>query len=349
MLDIKELLRFGVTRGASDVHLMAKSPPLFRIDGKLEVSSMETLPPDETKKLIYALLNDQQKQQFEEDLELDFSFTIPELGRFRANVHRQRGSVEAALRVVPSRIPTLPELGLPTIVEEIVRRPNGLVLVTGAVGMGKTTTLAAMVDLLNREKQYLIVCIEDPIEYVHQNRRSAIKQREVASDTKSFASALKHVLRQDPNVVVIGEMRDLETISTALTAAETGHLVLATLHTQDAAQTIDRIIDVFPSLQQMQIRIQLASSLQAVISQQLLPRASGKGRVMGCEVMVATPAIRHLIREKETQQIPTLIQTGSQYGMQTMDKSLKDLYRRGLVSLEVVRDRVRDLKEFESL
>ena len=349
MLDVKELLRFGVNRGASDIHLMAKSPPLFRVDGKLEATSLEVLTPDETKKMIYALLNDQQKQQFETELELDFSFTVPELGRFRVNVHRQRGSVEAALRIVPSRIPTLPELGLPIVIEEIVRRPGGLVLVTGAVGMGKTTTLAAMVDLLNQEKQYLIISIEDPIEYVHTNRRSAVKQREVASDTKSFASALKHILRQDPNVVVIGEMRDLETIATALTAAETGHLVLATLHTQDAAQTVDRIIDVFPSQQQQQIRIQLASTLQAVISQQLLPMKAGRGRVLGCEVMIATPAIRHLIREKETEQIPTLIQTGSQHGMQSMDRSLKELYRRGLVGLETVRDRVKDLQEFESL
>ena len=349
MLDVKDLLRYGVNRGASDIHLMAKSPPLFRVDGKLEATSLEILTPDETKKLIYAVLNDQQKQQFETELELDFSFTVPELGRFRVNVHRQRGSVEAALRIVPSRIPTLPELGLPSIVEEIVRRPSGLVLVTGAVGMGKTTTLAAMVDLLNQEKQYLIISVEDPIEYVHTNRRSAVKQREVTSDTKSFASALKHILRQDPNVVVIGEMRDLETIATALTAAETGHLVLATLHTQEASQTVDRIIDVFAPQQQQQIRIQLASTLQAVISQQLLPMAKGRGRVLACEVMIATPAIRHLIREKETEQIPTLIQTGSQHGMQSMDRSLKELYRRGLVSLEMVRDRVKDLQEFESL
>ena len=349
MLDIKELLRYGIGKGASDVHLMAKSPPLFRLDGKLEATSLEILTPDETKKSIYSLLNDQQKAQFEEELELDFSFSVPDLGRFRVNVHRQRGSVEAAIRIVPSRVPTLSELGLPAVVADIIRRPNGLVLVTGATGMGKTTTLAAMVDLINHEKQYLIVSIEDPIEYVHQNRRSAIKQREVASDTKSFANALKHVLRQDPNVVVVGEMRDLETIATALTAAETGHLVLATLHTQDAPQTIDRIIDVFPPYQQHQIRVQLASTLQAVISQQLLAMAKGKGRVMAYELMVVTPAVRNLIRENQTEQIPTLIQTGSQYGMQSMDKSLKDLYRRDLVTLEAARDRARDLKEFETL
>lgn len=348
-MDIKDLLRYAVHKGASDVHLTAKSPPILRIDGKLEPSQMEVLTPEDTKKIIFSLLSDQQKQQFEHDLELDFSFTVPGLSRFRVNVHMQRSSVEAALRVVPSRIPTLAELGLPPIVSELARKSNGLVLVTGPTGVGKTTTLAAMVDLINTEKQYLIVCIEDPIEYVHHNKRSVIKQREVFADTHSFASALKHVLRQDPNLVVVGEMRDLETIATALTAAETGHLVLATIHTPDAVQTIDRIIDVFPPHQQQQIRIQLASTLQAVVSQQLIPLARGPGRVVGSEVMVATSAVRNLIRERATEQIPTLIQTGSQYGMQSMDKSLKDLFRRGAVTFEAIRDRVKNMEEFESL
>ncbi|MFH1857698.1 MAG: PilT/PilU family type 4a pilus ATPase, partial [Candidatus Omnitrophota bacterium] len=234
-------------------------------------------------------------------------------------------------------------------VAEFARKPNGLVLVTGPTGVGKTTTLAAMVELVNSEKQYLIVCIEDPIEYVHHNKRSVIKQREVFADTHSFASALKHVLRQDPNLVVVGEMRDLETIATALTAAETGHLVLATLHTPDAVQTIDRVIDVFPPYQQQQIRIQLAATLQAVISQQLVPSASGVGRVLACEVLVATSAVRNLIREQETEQIPTLIQTGSQYGMQSMDRSLKDLARRGTVTYQDIQDRIKNLEEFENL
>jgi len=348
-MDLKELLKYAVYKGASDIHLTVKSPPILRIDGRLEATTMEILSADETKRIVYSLLNDSQKQQFERDLELDFSFTVPGLSRFRVNVHMQRSSVEAAMRIVPSHIPTLAELGLPPVVSELVRKPNGLVLVTGPTGVGKTTTLAAMVDLINTEKQYLIVCIEDPIEYVHHNKRSVIKQREVYADTHSFASALKRVLRQDPNLVVVGEMRDLETIATALTAGETGHLVLATLHTPDAVQTIDRIIDVFPPHQQQQIRIQLALTLQAVISQQLIPSAKGTGRVVACEVMVATSAIRNLIRERATEQIPTLIQTGSQYGMQSMDKSLKDLARRGTVTLEAVRDRVKNMEEFESL
>ncbi|MBI4436981.1 MAG: type IV pilus twitching motility protein PilT [Candidatus Omnitrophica bacterium] len=348
-MDIKELLRYAVNKGASDVHLTAKSSPILRIDGKLEATTLEVLTPEETKRIIYGLLNDRQKQQFEEELELDFSFTVPALSRFRVNVHQQRSSVEAAMRVVPSHIPTLAELGLPPIVAEFARKPNGLVLVTGPTGVGKTTTLAAIVDLINTEKQFLIVSIEDPIEYVHHNKRSVIKQREVFADTHSFASALKHVLRQDPNVVVVGEMRDLETIATALTAAETGHLVLATLHTPDAVQTVDRIIDVFPPHQQQQVRIQLAGTLQAVVSQQLLPTTKGRGRVVACEVMAATSAVRNLIRERESEQIPTLIQTGSSFGMQSMDRSLKDLYRRGIVSLEAVRDRVKDMEEFNSL
>jgi len=349
MFDLRELLTYAVTRGASDVHLTVKSPPILRIDGRLELTTLPTLSADDTKRIIYGILNDHQKKQFEDRLELDFSFTIPELSRFRVNIHMQRSSVEAALRVVPSRIPTLAELGLPPIVSELARRPNGIVLVTGPTGVGKTTTLAAMVDIINTEKQYMIVCIEDPIEYVHHNKRSVIKQREVHLDTHSFASALKHALRQDPDLVVVGEMRDLETIATALTAAETGHLVLATLHTPDAVQTVDRIIDVFPPHQQQQVRVQLGATLQAVVSQQLIPTAKGKGRIVACEVMSATSAVRNLIRERATEQIPTLIQTGSAYGMQSMDKSLKELYRKKIVTFEAIRDRIKNMEEFESL
>ena len=349
MAELKELLKYAVYKGASDVHITVKSPPILRIDGKLEATNMAVLSPEDTKGMVYSLMNEMQKRQFEENLELDFSFTVPGLSRFRVNVHMQRSSVEAALRVVPSHIPTLAELGLPPSVAEFARRPNGIVLVTGPTGVGKTTTLAAMVDLINTEKQYLIVCIEDPIEYVHHNKRSVIKQREVFSDTHSFAAALKHILRQDPNLVVVGEMRDLETITMALTAAETGHLVLATLHTPDAVQTIDRIIDVFPPHQQQQIRIQLGSTFQAVVSQQLIKTAKGAGRVVACEILVATPAVRNLIRERATEQIPTLIQTGSQYGMQSMDKSFKELYRKGTVTLEAIRDRIKNMEEFESL
>ncbi len=349
MLDVRELLRHAVQRGASDIHLTVKSPPIVRIDGRIQMTNFGVLSADETKSIIYDILNDRQREQFEKDLELDFSFAIPDLSRFRVNVHMQRGSVEAAIRVVPSRIPSLAELGMPPVVSELARRPNGIVLVTGPTGVGKTTTLAAMVDLINTEREYLIVCIEDPIEYVHHNKRSIVKQRELFADTRSFASALKHALRQDPDLVVVGEMRDLETIGTALTAAETGHLVLATLHTPDAVQTVDRIIDVFPPHQQQQVRIQLASTLQAVVSQQLIAAAKGVGRVATCEILIATSAVRNLIRERSTEQIPTLIQTGSQYGMQSMDRSMKDLYRKKIVTFDAIRDRIKNMEEFESL
>ena len=283
---------------------------------------------------------------FERDLELDLSFDVQGLGRFRVNVHLQRGSVEAAFRLVPSRIPSLAELGLPPIAAELALKPNGLVLVTGPTGVGKTTTMAAMVDLINHERRHLIVVIEDPIEYVHTNHLSLIKQREVYSDTKSFATALVRVLRQDPNVIVVGEMRDLETISTALTAAETGHLVLATLHTPDAAQTVDRILDVFPPSRQEEVKIQFADCLQGVVSQQLLPRADGSGRVLACEVMVATPAVRNMIREHATEQLLTVLQTGAAYGMGTMDGCLKQLYDKGIISYETAISRVKNPAEF---
>ncbi|MDD5155894.1 MAG: PilT/PilU family type 4a pilus ATPase, partial [Candidatus Omnitrophica bacterium] len=264
-------------------------------------------------------------------------------------LHIQKGSTEAAFRRVPISVPSIEELGLPDVVLELVRKPNGLVLVTGPTGMGKTTTLAAMIELINNEKEYLIISIEDPIEFIFKNKRSIIKQREVYADTHSFAAALSHALRQDPNVIVVGEMRDLETISTAITAAETGHLVLATLHTPDAPQTIERILDVFPPHQQEQVKLQLADCLQGVLSQLLLPRASGKGRVLATEVMIANPGIRNLIREHELEQIPTLMQTGSQYGMKTMDKSLKELFQKGLVSLDTAMSKVKNTEEFNQL
>jgi twitching motility protein PilT len=299
--------------------------------------------------MIYAILTNPQKEMFEKNLELDFSLALPGLDRFRVNVHMQKGSVEAAFRRVPLEIPTIEKLGLPPIISELARRPNGLVLVTGPTGMGKTTTLATMINLINHERECLVLCIEDPIEFIYSNNKSIIKQREVYSDTHSFAESLRHALRQDPNVIVVGEMRDLETISTALTAAETGHLVLATLHTPDAPQTIERIIDVFPPHQQQQVKLQLADCLQGVVSQLLLPHASGKGRVLATEVMVATSGIRNLIREQEIEQIPTLMQTGSQYGMRTMDKSLKDLTQKGLISLDVALSKVKNVEEFKQL
>ncbi|MEW6170437.1 MAG: type IV pilus twitching motility protein PilT [Candidatus Omnitrophota bacterium] len=348
-MEIKELLLHVIQRRASDLHLTESEPPIIRIDGKLIRTHFPIFHKDELKRLIYSILLDPQKEEFEKNLELDFSVALPGLDRFRVNIHLQRGFVEAAFRRIPLEIPSLEDLGLPHIVTELARKPNGLVLVTGPTGVGKTTTLAAMVDLINKERETLMVCIEDPIEFIHKNNRSIIKQREVYSDTRSFAEALRHALRQDPNIIVVGEMRDLETISTTLTAAETGHLVLATLHTPDAPQTIERIIDVFPPHQQQQVKLQLAECLQGVVSQLLLPRASGQGRVAACEIMIGTPAIHNLIREQQIEQIPTLMQTGSQFGMKTMDKSLKELYQTGLINLDTALGKVKNTEEFKHL
>ena len=348
-MDLKYLLSLAVSRRASDLHLTVNTPPVLRIDGSLVLTDQEPLSSDALKKMIYSALSDFQKEKFEKERELDFSLALSGLDRFRVNVHIQRGSVEAAFRRIPLFVPQIEDLGLPSIVNELARRPNGLVLLTGPTGSGKTTTLAAMIDLINTERSALIVSVEDPIEYIHQNKKSIIKQREVFSDTNSFADALKRCLRQDPNVIVVGEMRDLETISTALTAAETGHLVLATLHTPDAPQTIERIIDVFPSHQQQQVKLQLSSCLQGVVSQLLLSRAEGEGRVLATEIMVATPGVRNLIREQAIEQIPTAIQTGSQFGMRTMDRSLKDLYQAGVITYEAALSKVKSPEEFKHL
>jgi len=348
-MEIRELLITCIEKKASDLHLTENEPPILRIDGKIMRLKAPSLNRDDLKKMVYSVLTNTQKEIFERDLELDFSLALPGMDRFRVNVHLQKASVEAAFRRVPLTIPRIEDLGLPPVVLDLARKPNGLVLVTGPTGMGKTTTLAAIIDLINNERECLVISIEDPIEFIFNNKKAIIKQREVYADTHSFAEALKHVLRQDPNVIVVGEMRDLETISTTLTAAETGHLVLATLHTPDAPQTIERIIDVFPPHQQQQIKLQLADCLQGVISQLLLPHASGSGRVLAAEVMVATPGIRNLIREQEIEQIPTLMQTGSQYGMKTMDKALKELYNQGLITLDVAMSKVKNIDEFKQL
>ncbi|MBI3324402.1 MAG: type IV pilus twitching motility protein PilT [Candidatus Omnitrophica bacterium] len=349
LLDLRLLFQVAIDRLASDLHLTEQMPPILRVDGMLVPTDLPALGRDDTKRLIYGLLTDRQRAQFEREQELDISVDVQGLGRFRVNVHYQRGNVEAAFRLVPPHIRALEELGLPAVVGELARKPNGLVLITGPTGVGKTTTLAAMVDLINTERAALVVLIEDPIEYVQQNKRSVIKQREVYSDTKSFATALVRALRQDPNVIVVGEMRDLETISTALTAAETGHLVLATLHTPDAPQTIDRILDVFPPYQQQEVKIQLADCLQGIVSQQLLPRADCPGRIVATEIMIATPAVRHLIREHATEQLPTVIQTGSRHGMHTMDHCLKSLYAQDILSYDTMMSRVRHPEEIQLL
>lgn len=348
-MELRDLLLLAIQKRASDLHLTYDTPPVLRIDGRLTLTNKEPLTRDALKKMIYSILSDIQKEKFEQDRELDFSLALSGMDRFRVNIHLQRGAVEAAFRRIPLFVPNMQELGLPPVMADFARKPNGLVLLTGPTGTGKTTTLAAMINLINEERESLIICIEDPIEYIHFNKKSIIKQREVYSDTNSFSEALKRCLRQDPDVIVVGEMRDLETISTALTAAETGHLVLATLHTPDAPQTIERIIDVFPSHQQQQVKLQLAAALQGVVSQLLLPKADGSGRVLSTEVMVATPGIRNLIREQAIEQIPTAIQTGSAFGMHTMDKALQQLYQQGTITYEAAMDHVKNRDEFKQL
>lgn len=347
--NLRELLLLAIQEKASDLHLTEKSPPIFRIDGRLIPLRDEPLNRDQIHDMIYSALSETQKSVFENEKELDFSLALTGLDRFRVNVHIQRGSVEAAFRRISLFIPSMDELLLPPVIADMARKQNGLVLVTGPTGTGKTTTLASMIDLINTERTCVIMCIEDPIEYIYTNKKSVIKQREVHRDTNSFAEALKRCLRQDPDVIVVGEMRDLETISTALTAAETGHLVLATVHTPDAPQTIERIIDVFPPYQQQQVRLQLSSALQGVISQKLAPRATGKGRIMVPEIMIATAGVRNMIRERSVEQLRTAIQTGGQYGMRTFDKSLKDLYEKNIITYETALEMATDVNELKSL
>ncbi len=346
---LRELLLLSIQENASDLHLTEDTPPLLRVDGRLAQLNRPPLSRQELQDMIFSILAEAQRAQFEKEKELDFSLAMTGLDRFRVNVHMQRGSVEAAFRRVSLFIPTIEELQLPSIVGDLARKQSGLVLITGATGTGKTTTLAAMMNLINTERSSVIISIEDPIEYIHTNKKSIIKQREVYRDTNSFAEALRRCLRQDPDVIVVGEMRDLETISTALTAAETGHLVLGTLHTPNAPQTIERIIDVFPPYQQQQVRLQLANALQGVLSQQLVPRAAGRGRIMVPEVMMATPGIRNMIREQAVEQLRTAIQTGAQYGMRTMDKSLKELYEKGIITYDTAISAAHNLDELKSL
>jgi len=335
MATLYDLLKIMIERNASDLHITTGSPPRIRVDGKLISLDHPPLTPAETKALCYSILTDSQKHKFEEENELDLSFGMKGLSRFRANIFMQRGAVAGAFRMIPFQIKSIQELGLPPVVNELAKKPRGLILVTGPTGSGKSTTLAAIIDKINSERQEHIITIEDPIEYLHSHKRCLVNQREINSDTESFKAALRYVLRQDPDIVLIGEMRDLETIEAALTVSETGHLTLATLHTNTAVQTINRIIDVFPSHQQEQVRIQLSFVLEGIISQQLIPRKSGRGRILAAEVLVPTPAIRNLIREDKTHQIYSMMQTGqTKYKMQTMNQALYDLYMAGELSYE---------------
>src|SRR5207237_4710582 len=322
-----------LTNDASDLHITAGAYPTLRVHGDLvPMQDYPALEPEGIRRMVYAILTQKQRERFEQELELDFSYSLPGKARFRVNVYLQRDAIGAAFRLIPFVIRTVDELGLPPHVAEFSRLPRGLVLVTGPTGSGKSTTLAALIDVVNTERAVHIMTVEDPIEYLHRHKRAIVNQREVGTDTRSFAEALKHVLRQDPDVILVGEMRDLETIQTAITAAETGRLAFATLHTQDAPQTIDRIIDVFPPYQQQQVRVQLSTTLQGVVPQQLLETADGMGRIVASEILVATPAVRHLIREGKVHQVYTVMQTGSQAGMQTMDASVADLLRQGRIS-----------------
>ncbi|MEW5984449.1 MAG: type IV pilus twitching motility protein PilT [Acidobacteriota bacterium] len=332
---LPELLRTTLDMGASDLHLTAGSPPQVRVNGKLHRLPMDDLTPSDTKQLAYSVLTDAQKKRFEETLELDFAFGVRGLARFRCNIFSQRGAVAAAYRVIVEQIRSLRQLGLPDVVSTLAERPNGLVLVTGPTGSGKSTTLAAVIDKMNMERKEHILTIEDPIEYIHPHKNCLVNQRELLVDTLSFAQALRSALREDPDIVYIGEMRDLETVESALRIAETGHLTFATLHTNSAAQTIHRIIDVFPAHQQAQIRTQLSMVLEGIVSQTLVERADARGRVVACEVLVPTPAIRNLIREDKVHQIYSAMQAGQEkLGTQTMNQALSSLYQSGVITLE---------------
>jgi len=347
---LDDLLIEVLEKEASDLHITAGVPPVVRVNGELQpLTHLPVLTANDTQKLIYSILTQEQREQVERNKEFDFSYSLAGRSRFRVNIYYQRNSLAAAFRLIPMNIKGLSELGLPLVLEQLTKKPRGFVVVTGPTGSGKSTTLAALIDLINSTRAVHIMTVEDPIEYLHKHKKAIVNQREVHADTHSFKNALKYVLRQDPDVILIGEMRDIETISTALTAAETGHLVFATLHTQDAPQTIDRIIDVFPPHQQQQIRMQLASSLQGIIAQQLLPAIDGSGRVVAVEVLIPTPAIRNMIREGKIHMIYNAMQTGQKFGMQTMDQSLAELYRRGKISLDTALSQAQDQQEVKQL
>lgn len=339
-IDFADIVQTMVRRGASDLHFTPGSPPMLREKGEMRpVDGYPALTPTQTRALVYGLLSDDRRQRFERDLQLDFAYSVPSLARFRVNCYFQRGAISAAMRLVPSEIKSIEQLGLPKVIHTFANKPRGLVLVTGPTGSGKSTSLAAVIDEINQTRHEHILTIEDPIEFLHPHKSCIVNQREIGQDAESFGLGLRAALRQDPDVILVGEMRDLETISTALTAAETGHLVFGTLHTQDTSSTVDRVIDVFPPEQQEQVRVQLSMALQGIITQQLLPRSDGTGRLCACEVLIPTPALRNLIREGKTHQIYSVLQTGGRFGMQTMDAAMVELIRAGLLDRNLAEQR----------
>ncbi len=349
-LDFADVLLEVIDRRASDLHITAGAPPMVRVRGRLTpIEGYPVLGPTETREIIYSILSNSQRQKFENNWQLDFAYQIPGRARFRVNAYFQRSAIGAAFRLIPFEVVPLENLGLPASVAEFAKRSRGLVLVTGPTGSGKSTTLASLIDVINSSREEHIMTIEDPIEFLHQHKKCVVNQRELGSDATSFGEALKGALRQDPDVILVGEMRDLETIGTAITAAETGHLVFATLHTQDTPQTIDRIIDVFPPGQQGQVRAQLAVALQGIMTQMLVPTADGAGRCVAAEVLVPTPAVRNLIREGKSHQIYSVLQTGGSQGMQTMDASLAQLVRAGKISRQMAESRAHSLEELRRL
>jgi twitching motility protein PilT len=349
-LDFADVLLEVIDRRASDLHITAGAPPTVRVRGRLvPMEGFPVLTPNDTREIVYSILSEGQRQKFENNWQLDFAYQIPGRARFRVNAYMQRSAVGAALRLIPFDVVPLERLGLPPAVAEFANRPRGLVLVTGPTGSGKSTTLASLIDVINATREEHIMTVEDPIEFLHQHKKCIVNQRELGSDATSFAEALKGALRQDPDVILVGEMRDMETIGTAITAAETGHLVFATLHTQDTPQTIDRIIDVFPAEQQGQVRAQLAVALQGIMTQMLLPTADGAGRCVAAEVLIPTPAVRNLIRESKTHQIYSVLQTGASHGMQTMDAALAQLVRAGKVNRQLAETRAHAVEEFRRL
>jgi twitching motility protein PilT len=349
MFDFADVLLEVLRLKASDLHLTAGSPPMVRQKGRLGALDYPALTSQQTREIIYSILTNDQRKKLENDWQIDFAYSIPGQGRFRVNAYFQRASLGAAFRLIPDEMPMLDELGLPPVLRDFTKKPRGFVLVTGPTGSGKSTTLAAMLDVINKERHEHIMTIEDPIEFLHRHQNCIVNQRELGSDAQSFGLGLKAALRQDPDVILVGEMRDLDTIATALTAAETGHLVFATLHTQDTAQTVDRIVDVFPPAQQHQVRVQLSVSLQGIVTQQLLPTADGQGRVCATEILVPTPAVRNLIREGKTHQIYSALQTGGAHGMQTMDAALADLVRRNKITRELAEARSSSPEELRRL